>query len=322
MDADRVPAGDPLFSPTGSGPAMAAGALGAAGAAMRMAGRRHPVVPAAILSDLVVRAVEIAAAVNRGRHGNPDRPLIRALARDLGCDLNRARDYAQARHLRAGIPVTRGLGPLLRLDQARDLRVALIRALNAALRLARELARAIDDTLARHLNLRLSFSHEHDLELACELADKLDSDLERATDLAVDLYELSRTRGPVSRVREQILTIDRSLSRTLDLAGERSGALDRVCAQGAASRLGISSPEGLAQELLGGAIDDFTSADLTYASLADADLTAVRWSLTGTKWPPGTDVKTLLARSERVEPGSGVLVVTRRGVMRPLNLNG
>jgi len=31
--------------------------------------RRHPVVPAAILSDFVVRAIEIAAAINRGRHG-------------------------------------------------------------------------------------------------------------------------------------------------------------------------------------------------------------------------------------------------------------
>jgi hypothetical protein len=222
MDADHVPAGDPSFSPAGSGAAVAAGALGAAGAAMRMAGRRHPAVPAAILSDLVVRAVEIAAAVNRGRHGNPDRPLIRALVRDLGCDLNRARDYAQARHLKGAIPVTRGLGLLVRLDLARDLRVALIQALNAALHLARELARAIDGTLGRHLDLRLSFSRDHDLELACELADRLDSDLERATDLALDLSELSRTRGPVNRVRDQILIIDRSLSRTFDLAGERS----------------------------------------------------------------------------------------------------
>ena len=39
------------------------------------------------------------------------------------------------------------------------------------------------------------------------------------------------------------------------------------------------------------------SADLTYASLADAGLTGVRWSLSGTIWPPETDVKALLARS-------------------------
>jgi hypothetical protein len=50
-----------------------------------------------------------------------------------------------------------------------------------------------------------------------------------------------------------------------------------------------------------------------HASLADADLTGVRWSLSGTSWPPGTNVKALLARSEEVRPGSGVLVFTRRG---------
>jgi hypothetical protein len=59
-------------------------------------------------------------------------------------------------------------------------------------------------------------------------------------------------------------------------------------------------------------MDDFTSADLTYASLADADLTGVRWSLSGTIWPPETDVKALLARSEAAGTGGGVLVVTRR----------
>jgi hypothetical protein len=41
-------------------------------------------------------------------------------------------------------------------------------------------------------------------------------------------------------------------------------------------------------------MDDFTSADLTYASLAAADLTGVRWSLSGTIWPIETDVKALL----------------------------
>jgi hypothetical protein len=64
-------------------------------------------------------------------------------------------------------------------------------------------------------------------------------------------------------------------------------------------------------------MDDFASADLTHANLADADLTGVRWSLSGTIWPPETDVKALLARSEEVESGGGVLVVTRRGMVWP-----
>lgn len=83
--------------------------------------------------------------------------------------------------------------------------------------------------------------------------------------------------------------------------------------QGVAGRLDIATAEGLAKALADGGLDDFTSADLTCASLADADLTGVRWSLTGTAWPPGTDIRALLVRSE-AHPG-GVLVFTRRGMM-------
>jgi hypothetical protein len=59
-------------------------------------------------------------------------------------------------------------------------------------------------------------------------------------------------------------------------------------------------------------MDDFTSADLTYAGLAGADLTGVRWSPSETIWLPETDVKALLARSEKSGTGGGVLVVRRR----------
>ena len=135
---------------------------------------------------------------------------------------------------------------------------------------------------------------------------------ERVSDRAVDVVPGS---GRQSLARH--LRVERSISRTLDLAFERSRALDRVCAQGVAGRLGIAPTEGLAEALLDGTLDDFTSADLMHTSLADADLTGVRWSLSGTIWPPGTDVKTLLARSEEIEPGGGVLVVTRRGMVSP-----
>lgn len=323
MDVDWVPGSDPPSSPAGSGPVTAALALGAAEETMRMGVRRHPVVPATILSDFVVRAIGIAAAINRGRHGNLDRPLIRTLARDLGCDLDRAREYAAARHLKLGVTVTRRSVLVLTLDPAREryLDLALIRYFNAAVHLARELDRAIDGTLARHLDLRLSFSRDHDLELARELAEGLDSDLDRAHSLAHALVrELGKTRERilnVNQAREQIRNIDRSISRALDLAFEHSRALDRVCAQGVAGRLGISPTDGLAVALLDGALDDFTSADLTHTNLADADLTGVRWSRSGTIWPPWTDVKALLARSEEVEPGGGVLVVTRRGMVSP-----
>jgi hypothetical protein len=276
--------------------------------------RRHPVVLAAILSDFVVRAIEIAAAINHGRRGNLDRTFIRTLARDLGRDLGRVGEYAQARHLKLDVTVTRQSGLVLTLDQAREpyLALTLIRCCDAALHLARELGHAIDGTLARHLDLRLSFTRDDDLEPAGELAADLDSDLERA--LALNRV-LGRTRERIVNVnyaREQIPNIDRSFSHALDLAFERSRALDRVCAQGVAGRLGISPVEGLAEALLDGAMDDFTSADLTHASLAGADLTGVRWSLSGTTWPPEADVKALLARSEKVQTGGDVLVVKRR----------
>lgn len=195
-----------------------------------------------------------------------------------------------------------------------------IRYFAAAVHLAGELCHAIDGTLARRLDLRLSLSRDEDLELACELADGLDSDLERAHALAHNLNELYRTRARslnAYQAREQIFDIDRSISSTLDLALQRASALDRVCAQGVAGRLGILPTEGLAEAILDGAMDDFTSADLTYARLADADLIGVRWSLSGTIWPPETDVKALLARSEAVDPGGGVLVVKRRGMAWP-----
>jgi hypothetical protein len=307
VDVDPVPAGDLRSSPAGAGPGTAADALGAADAAARMGVRRHPVIRAAILSGFAVRAVEIAAAVNRGGRGNLDRPLIRTLARDLGRDLDRARGYALARHLKLGLadsgdPASGDSALVLALG--RDLPVgdfdalALSRYFYAALDLARELSDAIGVILSPHLDLRLTFSGDHDLELARELAEGLSSDLGRARALARNDND--------------------ARDRALDLALGRSGALDRVCVQGVADRLGISPAKGLAEALLDGALDDFTSADLTHAGLADADLTGVRWSLPGTTWPPGTDVKALRARSEQAGPG-GVLVITHHGRMQPPN---
>jgi hypothetical protein len=268
--------------------------------------RRHPVVPAVILSDLAVRAAEIAAAFNRGRYGVLDRPLIRALAGGLGRDLDHARRYALARNLQFGTAVSRGPVPALVPGQAReyDPALSLARGFDAAVDLARELGEAIDGILAPYLDLRLTF-RDHDLELARELADGADSCLGRARGLAFGLHG--------SPAREQVLSTGRVISRALDQALEHARAMDRVCAQGLAGRLGIATVEGLAKALAGGALDDFTSADLTCASLADADLTGVRWSLAGTAWPPGTDIRALLARSE-AQPG-GVLVFTHRGMM-------
>jgi hypothetical protein len=298
----------------------AAGALRAADAATRMSLRRHPAVVAAILSDFVVRAMEIAAAIDRGRRGNLDRAFIRTLAGDLGRDLGRVREYAQVRHLKLYVTVTRGDVIALTLDRARisDLALILLHRFHWALHLAGEFGQAVDETLARPLDLRLGLSRDEDLEIACQLAAGLESDLNR---VIVLIDSLCQTRERILNGRrplEQVPNVDRSIGRALDRAFERCRALDRVCAQGVAGRLGISPAGGLAEALLDGAMDDFTSADLTHASLADPDLTGVRWSLSGTIWPPETDVKALLARSEQTGTSGGVLVVTRRGMAWPL----
>ncbi len=70
---------------------------------------RHFPVRAAIVSGFVVRALDIAAAVNRGRQGNLDLPLIRTLARDLGQDVNRAREYARVRYLKPAVTISPAL---------------------------------------------------------------------------------------------------------------------------------------------------------------------------------------------------------------------
>lgn len=278
--------------------------------------RRHPVVLAAILSGFVVRTIEIAAAISSGRGGNLDRALIRILAGDLGRDLGRAREYAQARHLKLDGSLTRNSALAFTPGQVGGSCIdpALIRCFEAAVHLAHRLVHAIDGTLVRHLDLRLSLSRDDDLEPVGELVAGLESDLGRAVALNEALCVARERIRNGYGAREQILDINRSIGRTLALALAHSRALDRVCAQGVAGRLGISPAQGLAQALLDGVMDDFTNSDLTDASLPGTDLTGVRWSLSGTIWPPGTDVKALLARSEQVAPGGGVLVVTRRGM--------
>lgn len=286
------------------------GALCAADAAARMAVRSHPVVPAAILSGLAVRSVEIAALVNSGRYGDLNRPLIRALADGLERDLGCARRYALARNLQLGSAVShrrvsaRVLGQSPRGWSSTPAQ-SLARGFAAAADLAGELVEAIDAILANHLDRRLTFSRDEDLQLALELAGNVGFTLSRIDALDAGLGE----RPPPGQVR----STGRTISRALGQAAERARTMDRICVQGLAARLGITTTDGLAQALTDGVLDEFTSADLTCANLAQADLTGVRWSLTGTAWPPGTDIKALLARSE-IHPGD-VLVLRHRGTM-------
>ena len=298
--ADPVADGDPLSSPAGSESATAAAALRAADVATRMGGRRHRVLGAAVLSGFVVRAVELAAEIDRGRLGNADRLLIRALARDLSRGLDRARTCTPGRQLGLDTIIMPGFVLAFTLGQAGE--PSPDRDYRTALRFARGLAHVIGERILDPGLDLLLLSRDHDLELARELAEGLGADLTQAI-------------GPAAGPMASVTTRER-ISRALDLAGKRSRALDRVCLQAAADRLGIVPAQGLAEALLDGAMDDFTSADLTGADLAGTDLTGVRWSLSGTAWPPGTNVKKLLGRSEQAGPG-GVLVITRRGMGWP-----
>jgi hypothetical protein len=60
--------------------------------------------------------------------------------------------------------------------------------------------------------------------------------------------------------------------------------------------------------------DDFTAADLSSADLSGVDLEEVRWSLTGTRWPSGTDIEHLQRQSREVE--DGVLVIESGTTLR------
>lgn len=211
------------------------------------------------MSGFVVRAMEIAAALGRGFRGNLDRPLIRALARDLGQDLDRARAWARARHQNLGVTISGDTALVFAADQflARaPVQVpagALARYFDAALDLARELAEGVGGIMGPSPGLRLGSSRDEDLQMASELAEALVSGLVRVHPL--NEYD--------NRARDQ----------ALDLALKRARALDRVCALNLAGRLCISPAEGLAEAVLEGALDDFTDADLARARLADADLT-------------------------------------------------
>jgi hypothetical protein len=231
----------------------AAIAIATADPAARMALRRHPIILAAILSDLTVRALTIANETSAAR------------------DIARARDIALA----------------LARDHARDRDHALARAL------ALNLARARDHALAR--------------ALALNLARALALDLDRALALALD-RALARDRA---LDRALALDLDRALDLARNLAFARDTAHQTALVVGRA--LGIGQVEGLAAALLDGALDDFTHADLARADFTGRDLTGVRWSDSGTTWPPGTDVERLRARSREVGHGTGIYVIASPG---------
>jgi hypothetical protein len=304
----------------------------------RLVLRKHPVVPAVVISDVMTRLIA-AANISHSwiqAYSFPvsqrmvARVLDRVLARDLDFDRDRDFDFDRvlglARDLDLGLARARDDARARARDDARgdlfartrdDLRArdrddarahGRIRALDTqrVLGLARDLARV----LARDLD---------DLDLAHVLAPDLDLDSDRARTLALigdldEALDIARSRarrrnpdyGPGTYIEGALVDVlDRTFSVGLDLARELAWVL--------AQEFDLQDTEGLVSALLAGVLDDFSQADLSGIDLTAVDLVGIRWSERNTRWPPGTDIERLRSASEETEPGSGIFVITRRG---------
>ena len=135
--------------------------------------------------------------------------------------------------------------------------------------------------------------------------------LEQAADLArklgmgakVDAFELSLNRAAEKAV-PQVADIFGDAIRRMTLSDARE--LDKTVG----GPFGfVAVHETLGDALLAGALDDCTRADLTDVDLLTVDLTGLRWSVRGTRWPTGTDIVLLITHSRETAEGSGVYVV-------------
>ena len=190
-------------------------------------------------------------------------------------------------------------------DHARELVEALNHASNHAP--ARELARA----RARELVEALNHASELDrsLKLACGQARDLELDIKGALDRTLDHARNQALDRAHARARARELDLGHALNQ--------SHTTVRTCAEIFGSTSG--GPYGLADvdhEALGrimaeGVLDDVTDADLRRADLTHHDLTGLRWTLHGTRWPAEIDTDQLLARSQETAPGTSVYTITR-----------
>lgn len=239
-------------------------AIAAADPAARMALRRHPFTLAVVLSDLTDRELTIAGKASARGPGIADE-LVSAssLARDIDLARDVARDLSRDIDRAHSLRLGRDPDHILARDVTREVAGALAHALALVLDLAHILGLGRD--------LALALGRDLDLDVACALAAGLPRDV--ADDPTPAL----------------------ALARTRDLAGRT--------AQLVGDALGLRQVEGLAAALLEGALDDFTHADLTRTDLTVSDQTGIRWSDSGTTWPPGTDTGELRARSREIAPG-------------------
>ncbi|GGU44407.1 hypothetical protein [Streptomyces violascens] len=181
------------------------------------------------------------------------------------------------------------------------------------------------------LNPRLDDEARRSLAEVLDFAGDLASVIDRASILTREVEYFSRARGSrghqrpgrnnsrqqvqgelrqaLSQVRDHAASLDRlmmSVFYTIEgFTLECLAKLQRILAR----EVGRRGFPRLALDDLHLFLDDFTTADLRDAALADVDLTGVHWSVHQTRWPEAVDVECLKAISTEVAPGSGIYVV-------------
>lgn len=271
-------------------------------------------------AQLAPAAGETAAGVNAAtrlalRSHRPVATASRTLARDRRylSELNPARTTAENRHLalvlalglardvcRDLVQVLDGLTKLA--DPHNDVAQAHAQELLLSRYLARTVVLAQDlelDELSvrarsisrkplpdRTLNQGASQAHSHGLVLILSHAKQLDHELDTA----------------LSFVRFQERADDSAFTGAL--VEIRNNRVRRALEQAIGQELPETGAEAVHEFL-----NDFTTADLRQADLADADLTGISWSEYGTQWPPGLNVEGLKQQSEETPPGSAVWTI-------------
>ncbi|WP_329348904.1 hypothetical protein OG226_12080 [Streptomyces sp. NBC_01261] len=215
-------------------------------------------------------------------------------------------------------------------DHARDLDLDLVRALaddlDHAVGLGADTERDRDGEFqrglerVRSLNLAVSLDLERGTGRNRNHPHAIARDLDRVRAMLRVLHRI-RVRG--RRQGSSLgLLLDRAHSRArdLELVLERVGSHDRVLtstlvnirvnevARAIGTVLDREAP-ALDRDSVHAFINDFTTADLRAVDLDGLDLAGVRWSETGTQWPPALDVEELKSRSEETSPYSGIWVV-------------
>ncbi|MFD5474429.1 hypothetical protein [Streptomyces sp. NPDC127105] len=102
------------------------------------------------------------------------------------------------------------------------------------------------------------------------------------------------------------LALEGALARAQDLL--------RALTTEVVTLLGLSDSLHPDYETLLSLLDDFIGADLRRANLAEVNLEGLWWSETSTSWPPYVDIELLKLDSVQTAPGSGIYVITQRGM--------